>query len=150
MTSERYGRCMKRGRRDVVRAFLDELGAVPFTEDARLYRIGRRLLLAELVLAEIRDDDLERMAIRSLAEVAREQCLSPIDREPLAAVRRPDGSVWDDCAPAESVGRYPLGTSQVASTSVSVSLDGESLAGSGGGAGCSQIRCATAVFAISR
>src|SRR6267154_5299603 len=81
MTSERYGRCMRRGRRDVVRAFLDELGAAPFTEDARLYRIGRRLLLAELVLAEIRDDDLERMAIRSLAEVAREQCLSPIDRE---------------------------------------------------------------------
>jgi hypothetical protein len=81
MTGERYGRCMKRGRRDVVRAFLDELGAVPFTEDARLYRIGRRLLLAELVLAEIRDDDVERMAIRPLAEVARERCLSPIDRE---------------------------------------------------------------------
>ena len=46
---------MKRGTRDVVRAFLDELGAVPFTEDEPLYRIGRRLLLAELVLAEVRD-----------------------------------------------------------------------------------------------
>jgi hypothetical protein len=34
---------MKRGTRDVVRAFLDELGAVPFTEDEPLYRIGRRL-----------------------------------------------------------------------------------------------------------
>ncbi len=50
---------MKRGTRDVVRAILDELGAVPFTEDEPLYRIGRRLLFAELVLAEVRDDDLE-------------------------------------------------------------------------------------------
>src|ERR1700682_165751 len=72
---------MKRGTRDVVRAFLDELGTVPFTEDEPLYRIGRRQLLAEMVLAEVRDDDLEGMALRSLGEVAREQCLSPTDRE---------------------------------------------------------------------
>ena len=71
---------MKRGTRDVVRAFLDELGAVPFTEDEPLYGIGRRLLLAELVLAEVRDDDLEGVALRSLAAVARQQCLSPTDR----------------------------------------------------------------------
>ena len=62
---------MKRGMRDVVRACLDELGAVPFTEDEPLYRIGRRLLFAELVLAEVRDDDLEGVALRSLAAVAR-------------------------------------------------------------------------------
>jgi hypothetical protein len=33
------------------------------------------------VLAEVRDDDLEGMALRSLAEVAREQRLSPTDLE---------------------------------------------------------------------
>ena len=72
---------MQDGTRDVVRTFLDELGTVPFTEDEPLYRIDRRLLLAEMVLAEVRDNDVEGMALRSLAEVAREQCLSPTDRE---------------------------------------------------------------------
>jgi hypothetical protein len=79
---------MKRGMRDVVRAFLDELGAVPFTEDEPLYRIGRRLLFAELVLAEVRDDDLEGVALRSLAAVARQLCLSPTDREVIERVHR--------------------------------------------------------------
>jgi hypothetical protein len=74
-----------------VRAFLDELGAVPFTEDEPLYRIGRRLLLAELALAEVRDDDLEGVALRSLAAVARQQCLSPTDREVVERVHRGAG-----------------------------------------------------------
>jgi hypothetical protein len=72
---------MKDGTREVVRTFLEELGTVPFTEDEPLYRIDRRLLLAAMVLAEVRDDDLEGMALRSLAEVTREQCLSPTDPE---------------------------------------------------------------------
>jgi hypothetical protein len=72
---------VKRGTRDVVRTFLAELGAVPFTADEPLYRMGRRQLLAEMVLAEVRDVDLEGMALRSLAQEARAQCLSPTDRE---------------------------------------------------------------------
>jgi hypothetical protein len=39
---------MKDGTRDVVRAFLDELGTMRFTEDESLYRIDGRLLLAEM------------------------------------------------------------------------------------------------------
>jgi hypothetical protein len=72
---------VKRGTRDVVRTFLAELGTVPFTADEPMYRVGRRQLLAEMVLAEVRDGDLEGMALRSLAQLTRARCLSPTDRQ---------------------------------------------------------------------
>jgi hypothetical protein len=52
--------------------------------------------------------------------------------------------------PVESVGKYPSGTSQLASTLVPCPQTARAWAGSGGGAGYSQIRCFTTVSAIFR
>ena len=52
--------------------------------------------------------------------------------------------------PVESVGKYPSGTSQLASTLVPRPQTARAWAGSGGGAGYSQIRCFTTVSAIFR
>lgn len=70
---------MTQTTRDVVVAFLDSLDGVRFRADEPLPRVERRLILANMLLAEVGSDDLEEIALLDLAEVTRELCLSPQD-----------------------------------------------------------------------
>lgn len=77
--------------RDLVSEFVAELAGVQFDAVQPLHRVERIMLLAEMVLTEVAGDDLEEMAVRSLASAAVDVCLSPEDPEVVRqflAVRR--------------------------------------------------------------
>jgi hypothetical protein len=65
--------------RDLVVEFVAEMGAVKFDAVQPLHRVERVMCLAEMVLAEVGDDTVEEMAVRSLASAAVDVCLSPED-----------------------------------------------------------------------
>lgn len=65
----------------IVNAFLKELEGLKFTGTEPLYKVDRKLKLAEMVLTEIPGDDPEEIALRATAEAVRDLCLLPTDKE---------------------------------------------------------------------
>lgn len=71
---------MSPGTREyVVRPFLAELAVVRLNQSVPLYVVQRRILLAEMVLADVPGDDPEEMAIRGRADALIDLCWSPRD-----------------------------------------------------------------------
>lgn len=66
--------------RELVCAFLDELSSWALKDTAPpMHVVERRLLLAEMVLTEVGQDDLECLALRALADATVNLCWTPMD-----------------------------------------------------------------------
>jgi hypothetical protein len=66
----------------VVDSFLAELSSLRLRDIApAMHVVERRLLLADMVLAEVGEDDLECLAIRAMAECLVSLCWTPTDLE---------------------------------------------------------------------
>lgn len=65
----------------VVAPFLKELEQVKLNQSVALHEVHKRVLLAEMVLAEVEGDDLQELALRSLAEALIELCWWPTDMD---------------------------------------------------------------------
>lgn len=68
--------------RDLVRAFLAELSSLRLADTAPpMHVVERRLLLADMVLTEVGEDDLECLAVRALADAVTNLCWTPMAPE---------------------------------------------------------------------
>jgi hypothetical protein len=66
--------------REVVRAFLNELSTLRLKDtEPAMHVVERRLLLADMVLSEVGEDDLECLAIRAMADCLINLCWTPTD-----------------------------------------------------------------------
>ena len=64
----------------VVQAFLDELNHWRLRDfTPALWVVHRRLVMAQMIQAEVGDDDLEALALQALAEAVIDLCWSPQD-----------------------------------------------------------------------